>query len=471
MNQEERNNEMNLLKMHQNIIEENVNLIKMKNKNDILRQAKNMQTKVDLTMDNKKQLEEDKSKKVEEIMEKQKIYEEKIEARKKEEEEINRQKIEERRIKDLEREIIKERRKRVEMMEAEKRKKEIEDKERKIKERKEKKEKLMKAIEKEQWNAMKQKQMLLKQLNQIKKNNKEINPEIIQNIFPEDKLLLDEVEKLKNWQKEEEKRQKLDNYQNESINFNVDYSYKFARNNNNNKTFITEKNNKSKIDKTENNNEEDEENEETDDNYVRNNIKLKKVSYIDEFNMKVRERNKTLKKIQPKSNIYSNRESINKPLKTEDTISLSVVKSHSINKNKSNLLSLNKKFNTIQNKEKKLEKENEKVNEKERLNYLKSRSRKRSKSPKNNSSLKRVNHSKFYTNIKIKLPEISEYKNITKNKSKSKITSRSLDKNKDNNNKELERSNSKGVLLTELNANAYKITNKNNKDNTLKDTI
>lgn len=65
----------------------------------------------------------------------------------------------------------------------------------------------MKAIEKEQWNAMKQKQMLLKQLNQIKKNNKEINPEIIQNIFPEDKLLLDEVEKLKNWQKEEEKRQ------------------------------------------------------------------------------------------------------------------------------------------------------------------------------------------------------------------------------------------------------------------------
>lgn len=154
----------------------------------------------------------------------------------------------------------------------------------------------MKAIEKEQWNAMKQKQMLLKQLNQIKKNNKEINPEIIQNIFPEDKLLLDEVEKLKNWQKEEEKRQKLDNYQNESINFNVDYSYKFARNNNNNKTFITEKNNKSKIDKTENNNEEDEENEETDDNYVRNNIKLKKVSYIDEFNMKVRERNKTLKK-------------------------------------------------------------------------------------------------------------------------------------------------------------------------------
>ena len=425
MNQEERNNEMNLLKMHQNIIEENVNLMKMKNKNDILRQAKNMQTKVDLTMDNKKQLEEDKSKKVEEIMEKQKIYEEKIEARKKEEEEINRQKIEERRIKDLEREIIKERRKRVEMMEAEKRKKEIEDKERKIKERKEKKEKLMKAIEKEQWNAMKQKQMLLKQLNQIKKNNKEINPEIIQNIFPEDKLLLDEVEKLKNWQKEEEKRQKLDNYQNESINFNVDYSYKFARNNNNNKTFITEKNNKSKIDKTENNNEEDEENEETDDNYVRNNIKLKKVSYIDEFNMKVRERNKTLKKIQPKSNIYSNRESINKPLKTEDTISLSVVKSHSINKNKSNLLSLNKKFNTIQNKEKKLEKENEKVNEKERLNYLKSRSRKRSKSPKNNSSLKRVNHSKFYTNIKIKLPEISEYKNITKNKSKRKITNRS----------------------------------------------
>ena len=50
----------------------------MKNKNDILRQAKNMQTKVDLTMDNKKHLKEDQSKKVEEIMEKQKIYEEKI---------------------------------------------------------------------------------------------------------------------------------------------------------------------------------------------------------------------------------------------------------------------------------------------------------------------------------------------------------------------------------------------------------
>ena len=109
-------------------------------------------------------------------------------------------------------------------------------------EKKEQKDKLLKELEMKQYNLIRQKDVLLKQFKILQKN-KELNTEVIQNIFPEDQELIDEIEKLREWQKEEEKRQKLDNYKNETISFNVNYSQNFMRNNiNKSKTFITEDN-------------------------------------------------------------------------------------------------------------------------------------------------------------------------------------------------------------------------------------
>ena len=170
-------------------------------------------------------------------------------------------------------------------------------------------------------------------------------------------------------------------------------------------------------------------------------------------------------------------------MKNEDTITFDVRNSQSINKNKSNLLSLASQFRTFQKndkdrerererkrqkqrekeREKEIEIEMEREREKERVNYLRKRSIKKSKSPKtNNLSLKKVNETKFFTNTKISLPEISNYKK--KSKSKNKSNNKFLDKSEDYN-KTMENENSKRVLLTELNNNAYNKKENNNKMN------
>lgn len=62
----------------------------------------------------------------------------------------------------------------------------------------------MKELEMKQYNIIRQKDMLLKQF-KIMQKNKELNSDVIQNIFPEDKELQDEIEKLREWQKKKRK--------------------------------------------------------------------------------------------------------------------------------------------------------------------------------------------------------------------------------------------------------------------------
>ena len=103
-NEEERNNEMNLLMSHQNHIDQNVILTKLKNKEKIIKQAEVMSSKFAINQENRNQLEESQIRKFEEMKEKEKQAEERFEAKKKEEEEILKQKKEERKMKDIERE-------------------------------------------------------------------------------------------------------------------------------------------------------------------------------------------------------------------------------------------------------------------------------------------------------------------------------------------------------------------------------
>ena len=109
-------------------------------------------------------------------------------------------------------------------MEQEKKMEEIQEREQKINEIKEQKIQLVREREKAQIKIIQQKEDMLKRLNKIQKQNKEIDPETIKNIFPDDQSLFNEVVKLKEWQKEEEKRRKLDDYENESVQINVNYS-------------------------------------------------------------------------------------------------------------------------------------------------------------------------------------------------------------------------------------------------------
>ena len=69
-----------------------------------------------------------------------------------------------------------------------------------------------------------QKMEMINRINKIQRQNKEIQPETIKEIFPDSQSLFDEVVKLKEWQKEEEKRRKLDNYENESIKLTINYN-------------------------------------------------------------------------------------------------------------------------------------------------------------------------------------------------------------------------------------------------------
>ena len=106
--------------LKQSKVEQNVVLTNLKKKEEMLRQSEFLATKYAKTMDNRKQIEEEKTKKAEEMKEKEKQAEERYEIKKKEEEEILQFKKEERLIKDMEREMANERKKRAQIFEQEK---------------------------------------------------------------------------------------------------------------------------------------------------------------------------------------------------------------------------------------------------------------------------------------------------------------------------------------------------------------
>ena len=424
-NEEERNNEINLLMLHQSHIDQNVILSKLKTKEKISKQAEVISSKFAINQDKRNQLEESQIRKVEEMKEKNKQAEERFEAKKKEEEEILKQKKEERKMKEMEREIVNERKKRIEIMEKEKKIEEINEKEKKIKEILEQKNQMIKEREKNQIKMNKQRDNMLKFIDNIKKQNKEIEPEMIKEMFPDDETLYKEVVKMKELQKEEERRKKLNNYENESVNFNVTYNYL-----NKTKTFRSEEFNKSKINKNTNTSNQNINTnnydgkdvsdivEETDEiNDIDSYNRLKKETYLTAFNNRVRENNKKMPRIPAKSiaDLESQNYLYKMPIAEEnESNSVSLVKSINLNsvrnislhknknmskKNKSNLMPLTIPIKTEYN------------NENPRINKFNSKNKSKPKNSETSQSKKQIEFV-HYKDKKIQLPEISDYKKI-----------------------------------------------------------
>jgi hypothetical protein len=348
LNEKERNNELNLIIMHQDCVDENVNMMKLRNKEKIMKQSEYMSSKYEVTLDNKNKIEEEKRKKIMEMKERFKQSEKKLENKKKEDEEIIKQKIEERKMKDIEREIVKERKKRIEMLEKEKKMREIEEKDKKIKEILDSKNQLKMEREMKKIKLMLKKEQMNKQFEKLQNQEKEIDNDDIKELFPDDNSFLNKILEIKEWQKDEINRRKLKNYENDSVNFSITTNNNF----NNSKIF--------KADKSKNQNIEDTEENENED-YIPN--KTRKETFITSFNNKVRELNKNLKKIDnTKPIIESDRYSFEQKKKNEIQInfkSFRFVKNQKDDKNKKFLIPLSIQKSEEKEKEKEKEKENE----------------------------------------------------------------------------------------------------------------
>ena len=450
LNEKERNNELNLIIMHQDCVDENVNMVKLRNKEKIMKQSEYMSSKYAVTLDNRNKIEEEKRKKIMEMQERLKQSEKKLENKKKEDEEIIKQKIEERKIKDIEREIVKERKKRIEMLEKEKKMREMEEKDKKVKEILECKNQLKMEREMKKIKLMLTKEQMNKQFVKLQNQEKEIDNDDIKELFPDDSSFLNKILEIKEWQKDEINRRKLKNYENDSVNFSITTNNNF----NNSKIF--------KPDKSKNLNIEDTEENDYEDN---NPNKTKKETFITSFNNKVRELNKNLKKINNnKTIIESERYSFEQQKKNENQInfkSLRSLKNQKDDKNKKFLIPMS--IQRSEEKEKEKEKENEIEKERDKSkksNYTQQRSK-----PKNIIKIQ-SKIAKFveFNNYKLALPEISDYRK-TKNKSTSR--KKLLDTKKKNGTSFYKTINIDGIKFNESKDNRLNTINNDNHDKTI----
>ena len=450
LNEKERNNELNLIIMHQDCVDENVSMVKLRNKEKIMKQSEYMSSKYAVTLDNRNRIEEEKRKKIMEMKERLKQSEKKLENKKKEDEEIIKQKIEERKIKDIEREIVKERKKRIEMLEKEKKMREIEEKDKKVKEILEYKNQLKMEREMKKIKLMLRKEQMNKQFVKLQNQEKEIDNDDIKELFPDDNSFLNKILEIKEWQKDEINRKKLKNYENDSVNFSIT-----TNNNYNNSKII-------KADKSKNQNIEETEENENEDN---NPNKTKRETFITSFNNKVRELNKNLKKINnTKPKIESDRYSFEQQKKNENQInfkSLRFLRNQNDNKSKKFLIPLS--IQKSEEKEKEKEKENEIEKERDKSkknNYTQQRSK-----PKNIiKDQQKITKIVEFKNYKLALPEISDYRK-TKNKSTSR--KKLLDTKKNNGTSFYKTINIDGIKFNESNDNRLKTINNDNHDKTI----
>ena len=450
LNEKERNNELNLIIMHQDCVDENVNMVKLRNKEKIMKQSEYMSSKYAVTLDNRNKIEEEKRKKIMEMKERLKQSEKKLESKKKEDEEIIKQKIEERKMKDIEREIVKERKKRIEILEKEKKMREIEEKDKKVKEILEYKNQLKMEREMKKIKLMLRKEQMNKQFIKLKNQEKEIDNDDIKELFPDDNSFLNKILEIKEWQKDEISRRRLKNYENESINFSITTNNNF----NNSKVFKPDKSKNQNIEGTEENENED------------NNLnKTKKETFITSFNKKVRELNKNLKKINnTKPIMQSDRYSFEQQKKSENTInfkSLRFLKSQKDDKNKKVLIPLS--IQKSEEKEKEIEKEKE--TEKERDKSKKSNyTQLRSKPKQIVKTQPKITKYVEFKNYKLSLPEISDYR---KDKNKSTSRKKLLDSKQNNGTSFYKTINIDGIKFNEINDKRLKTINNDNHDKTI----
>ena len=206
-------------KIEQNVLLQNME--RKKNSNDMI---KEMNKYKELTVENRKKLSQEKQKKLEENEKKKEKQIEKYNEMKKRMEEENLLKKEQEKIKNIEKANLIKRKMKIAEYQNKLKMNELEEKEKKIQMFKIQREKLAQQRIETSIGIEKKKEAIMKRFDNLMKQNKEIDPQTIKDVFPDDEELYKKVTELKKKQKEEE--QKIRKQLEEQINTNKDNEQK-----------------------------------------------------------------------------------------------------------------------------------------------------------------------------------------------------------------------------------------------------
>ena len=187
-------------------IEQNVLLKSMERKKNNEEIKEGLNKFRELTYQNRKKLSEEKKKKINDNEKKKEMQNEKFLEKKKKLEEDNLMKKEEERIKNLEKSNLIQRKMRIAEYQNQLRMEELEEKEKKMKEFKNQREKLTQQRIETSIGIQKKKDEILRKFDNLMKQNKEIDPQTIKEVFPDDEELYNKVIEMKKKQKEEEEK-------------------------------------------------------------------------------------------------------------------------------------------------------------------------------------------------------------------------------------------------------------------------
>ena len=188
-------------KIEQNVLLQNME--RKKNSNDMI---KEMNKYKELTVENRKKLSQEKQKKLEENEKKKEKQIEKYNEMKKRMEEENLLKKEQEKIKNIEKANLIKRKMKIAEYQNKLKMNELEEKEKKIQMFKIQREKLAQQRIETSIGIEKKKEAILKKFDNLMKQNKEIDPETIKDVFPDDEELIKKVTELKKKQKIEEEK-------------------------------------------------------------------------------------------------------------------------------------------------------------------------------------------------------------------------------------------------------------------------
>ena len=187
-------------------IEQNVLLQNMERRKNSNMMIKGMNKYRELTVENRRKLSEEKQKKIEENEKKKEKQVEKYNEMKKKMEEEYFMKKEQEKIKNIEKANLIKRKIKIAEYQNKLKMNELEEKEKKIQMFKIQREKLAQQRIETSIGIEKKKEAILKKFDNLMKQNKEIDPETIKDVFPDDEELIKKVTELKKKQKIEEEK-------------------------------------------------------------------------------------------------------------------------------------------------------------------------------------------------------------------------------------------------------------------------
>ena len=187
-------------------IEQNVLLQSIERKKIHREITQGMNKYRELTVENRKKLSEEKQKKIEENEKKKEKQLEKFNQMKRKIEEENLIKKEQEKIKNIEKANLIKRKMKIAEYQNKLKMNELEEKEKKIQMFKIQREKLAQQRIETSIGIEKKKEAILKKFENLMKQNKEIDPQTIKEVFPDDEELYKKVQELKKKQREEEEK-------------------------------------------------------------------------------------------------------------------------------------------------------------------------------------------------------------------------------------------------------------------------